>query len=104
MSDLSDTQIIERVEARLEEKEAKTPRHRYIEDIGFICAIFLGMTYGLAESARRVGWCHGDCTKDPGFPWVTITFAAMCILPKMLGRATSGKIWELAASRFGGKP
>lgn len=101
--DFSKTQIVDEVTARLEEREAKTPHHRHIEDLGFVVAILVTLIYALAEAARRIGWCHGDCTKDPGIPWVTLTLAGMCILPKMIGRASTGRIWEFVGSRFGSK-
>lgn len=101
--DFSKTQFVDAVAAKIEEREQKTPRHRHIEDIGFLVAIAMTLLYGLAETARRIGLCHGDCSKDPGIPWVTLTMAFMCILPKMLGRVTAGRVWEVVGARFGGK-
>jgi hypothetical protein len=100
---LSETQIIERVEARMEQRESRTPHSRLIEDIGFIVGIVQAMLYGTLEALRHSGVVFGKCEAETGFPWITVIIFIGCVLPKTVGRATTGKIWEFAAGRLGAK-
>lgn len=77
------------------------PTHsRRLEDWGMIVGIAQAALYGVAEFLIHIGVVT---PKSTGIPWMTIALFFGCVLPKTLGRATAGKIWEIIASRFGGK-
>lgn len=100
--DLSATQI-ERVAVAIEQRAPANPRHRWLEDLGFIIAILMMITYGAAETLSSLGWRLGTCAVETRIPWVTLALAFMCILPKTVGRATTGKLWDAIAGRLGAK-
>jgi hypothetical protein len=46
----------------------------------------------------RLGIAFGPCVShDHGFPWGQLVTGAILVLPKTVGRATSGRIWEKIA-------
>lgn len=65
-------------------------------------AMVIALLYGAAEALARVGVTFGDV--DASFPWGLLIVELILAAPKMLGRATAGKIWEAVANRVGGKP
>jgi len=71
-----------------------TDRHRWLEDIGFIVGIANATLYTLGI---KLGPANPET-------WAVVALNATLIAPKMLGRATAGRIWDNIASRFGGKP
>jgi phenylacetate-coenzyme A ligase PaaK-like adenylate-forming protein len=75
---------------------------RRIEDALAIAGILQAGLYGTLEALASVGWRLGECAADTGLPWVTLAILFACVLPKTLGRATAGRIWEVIANR--GKP
>lgn len=73
---------------------------RSVENGGlFMCAVmfFLWMLVAVLRSA---GWIIGPCKNlSGGFPWEFVVSGATFALPKVLGRATAGKIWGTVAGR-----
>jgi hypothetical protein len=65
---------------------------RFLENLGFVAGIVnatlytLGVKLGPAEPAT----------------WAVVVLNATLIAPKMLGRASAGRIWDAIAARFGG--
>lgn len=100
-----DTVMAEKV-ADVMQKRGDVPppgKSRFIEDALAVVGIFQAMLYGAAESLASVGWRLGECKAETSFPWLTVIVFAGCVLPKTLGRATTGKVWESLAARIGGK-
>jgi hypothetical protein len=68
-------------------------RSRLLENVGFLIGIAnatlytLGVKLGVAEPAT----------------WAVVVLNATLIAPKMLGRASAGRIWDAIAGRFGGR-
>lgn len=69
-------------------------RSRALEDIAFMLAMVQAVAFGAVEMLGRLGVSLGDCQPTTGFPTITVTIFLGCVAPKMLGRATAGKIWE----------
>ena len=69
-------------------------RSRLLEDIAFMIAMLQAVAFGAAETAARVGFYVGEKPPESGIPYMSITIFLGCVAPKMLGRATAGKIWE----------
>jgi hypothetical protein len=67
-------------------------RSRLLEDVGFAAAIAVGI---FAAGREAIAPSAG------GFPWALAIVMAVLAAPKTLGRATSGRLWEALASRFG---
>jgi len=54
--------------------------------------------YGLGEAAHTVNLCFGECTtSEHSFPWAILLGALVLVLPKTVGRATTGRVWEILA-------
>lgn len=85
---------------------AERSHSRMIEDIGFAAGIIQGLFYGALEALKNAGWTLGKCEQVQqavhSFPWVTITIMALCVAPKMVGRATAGKAWSGLANLLPG--
>lgn len=62
---------------------------RWIEGAGFVAAILVGVGYGAAEIVARL-----KGIPETGFPWGMFIMQAVMALPKTVGRATAGKVWE----------
>jgi hypothetical protein len=81
-------------------------RARWLEDVGFVVGILLGIAYvGLVEILPTACYSLDVCQQAPvdhPFPWVLVAIIALCIAPKMIGRSTAGRVWEAIAARFGG--
>ena len=69
-------------------------RSRWLEDAAFVVAIMQAVGYGVAEMLGELGVRFGACEVSTGFPYITVIVFLGCVAPKMLGRATAGKIWE----------
>lgn len=67
---------------------------RTIENVGFLAAVLIAVLYGLAEAASRVGVSLGECGHSHGIPWGLAIISGALVLPKTVGRATAGRIWE----------
>lgn len=79
-------------------------RGRVAEDAGMWAAIVVG-----ALSAGVKLWVYLVCSTmrechsaNAGFPWETGALMLLLILPKTVGRATAGKVWETIAGKWGG--
>lgn len=71
----------------------------WLAGAGIVQAAF----YGVAEGLARLGVHVGSKEPDTSFPWITVIIFVGCVLPKTVGRATSGKLLGAIASRFGGR-
>ncbi len=71
---------------------------RKIEDWGMLVGLCLGLLYGIGEIVVHVVVSLGirPYTEAP-FPWIIVMFFLGCILPKTLGRATTGQVWVILA-------
>lgn len=69
-------------------------RSRLLEDFAFVIGILQAVGYGVAEMLGELGVRIGPCEASTGFPTITVVVFLGCVVPKMLGRATAGKIWE----------
>lgn len=76
-------------------------RGRGVEDVGFLVAILLVLLYGAAEAAAHVGLVRpvpaGATCPPPvhSLPWALVLSVFALVLPKTIGRASAGRIWEL---------
>ena len=75
---------------------------RAVEAVSFILGVLILAAYGLSEVLVHLGWKLGPHS-DTTFPWGQIIVGALLVAPKMLGRATAGKIWDAIGQKFGGK-
>ena len=78
---------------------------RYIEDAGMIAAIGIGTIFSLVKISVYA-YCSiraGCAIYQPGFPTEFWLLMLVLVLPKTIGRASAGKVWEILANR-GGKP
>ena len=71
---------------------------RKVENLGFYIALGLGTLYGLSEIISHIGITFGT-KHDDRFPTGIVTMIVTFCLPKIIGRATAGKIWELLARK-----
>jgi hypothetical protein len=67
---------------------------RALENFGFALGISLAGAYVVAEIIVRLGACFGPTCSPQGFPWGLFMMCALLVAPKMLGRATAGRIWN----------
>jgi hypothetical protein len=77
---------------------------RKVEDGGLlICVVMFGL-WMLTAVLKNAGYIVGPCKNlSSGFPWEFLVSGAMLALPKIVGRATAGRVWEKLAGR-GGAP
>lgn len=90
--DMSATMAEDLKAMREQFKQGRTSRR--VEDALAIVGILQAVAYGTVESLAAAGWRFGACAPATGFPWITAIIFLGCVLPKTLGRATAGKIWE----------
>lgn len=64
---------------------------RWLENAAFGIGVAMLAFAGFREAVA-------SCAAHP-FPWVTFIAAAVLVAPKMLGRATAGRIWGLVGGR-----
>lgn len=76
---------------------------RILEDVAFALGIVLLGSYALSETLLNLGWRLGPHEPGHDFPWGQVLISAIFIAPKLLGRATAGKIWDAIGRRFGAK-
>lgn len=84
--------------------EAPNSFSRKVEDGGLlICVVMFGL-WMLTAVMKNAGYIIGPCRDhQSGFPWEFLVSGAMLALPKIVGRATAGRVWEKLAGR-GGTP
>jgi hypothetical protein len=75
------------------------PVHRNVETFGFAVGTFLVLCFGLVEVLHKAGVRLGPGEPDHGFPWGTMIMATILIVPKVLGRATAGKLIQTISGR-----
>lgn len=75
---------------------------RTVENICAIAGLVVLSTFGLAETLSRLGVTFGPC-HEHGFPWGQVIAGSILVLPKTVGRATAGKVWNKIASAVPGK-
>ena len=82
--------------------EVKQPNSfsRKVEDGGLLlCVVMFGL-WMLTAVLKNAGYIVGPCKNlVAGFPWEFIASGAFLALPKIVGRATAGRIWERLAGR-----
>lgn len=78
----------------------KEKHSRLIEDVGFLVAVLLVGAYGAVEVGVHAGLLHPE-VHDHSIPWPMVIGVGALILPKTLGRASAGRIWGIALTRFG---
>lgn len=100
MSDPLSETAVERIAVRVQERGAAS---RYIENGLAIVGILQAGLYGTLEALASVGWRLGKCEAETGFPWITAFILGVCVLPKTVGRATAGKVWETLGAIVGRK-
>lgn len=73
---------------------------RKVEDGGLlICVVMFGL-WMLTAVLKNAGYIVGPCKNlSSGFPWEFLVSGAMLALPKIVGRATAGRVWEKLAGR-----
>lgn len=81
-------------QAQIQVHETQQRKGRKIENIGFYAAVFVGTLYALAETVTHVGVTFGKGDHNDSFPWGVLIMVVTFSLPKILGRATAGRIWE----------
>lgn len=75
---------------------AKPAHSRALENVGFLLG--LGLVVGFELFADILPRAHGS-TVDHAFPWGLVVAAALLVAPKMLGRATAGRVWDALSKR-----
>lgn len=75
---------------------------RRVEDGGLLMCAVMFFLWMLGAVLRQNGYIVGPC-KDmapgSGFPWEFVVSGATFAIPKILGRATGGRIWDKIAGR-----
>lgn len=77
-------------------------RSRQIEDWGFVVAIVLMAIRGLSELLHEWAAMLVELRPHPHpWPWAFLISVLVVALPKFLGRATAGKVWESIGAGLG---
>lgn len=79
------------------EARTSTPFSRKVEDGAFIVAIVLVSLWGLVAIAKSASLLPQ--TPDQAFPWELVILVSSLIVPKTIGRATAGRIWDKLPGR-----
>lgn len=74
-------------------------RSRHIEDAGFAAGGLLIVARGIAELVHEF-YPVIEAHKH-GIPWGFFMGCGLLVLPKVLGRATAGKVWEAIGTGVG---
>lgn len=80
--------------------------HRWIENGLAILGGVIAASYVLGvEVIPHVCYSLGKCIHAPvpsnGIPWGVVILVGACVLPKTVGRATAGRVWDVVAGRIG---
>ncbi len=75
-----------------------TQHSRRLEDVGFFAAVLTGTGYAVVEMIARL-----KGIPETGFPWGMFIMQTVMALPKMIGRVSAGKVWELLTNKVGSK-
>lgn len=86
--------------------EAPNRFSRKVEDAGLLLCLVLFGLWMLTAVLRGQGYILGPCQNlhAPGFPWEFVVSGGTFALPKIIGRATAGRVWERLAGRGGTPP
>lgn len=96
---LTKTAVGRMIDAEFDERAAKIQRTaRLAEDRGFYVALCIAALYATGEFVVYMGLVTPPA--DRGFPWMTAGLFVGCVIPKILGRTTGGKIWLILANAF----
>lgn len=71
---------------------------------GLLAAAYVIGVEVLPSVRYSLGKCATAMPADHGIPWGVVLVVGGLVLPKTIGRATSGRVWDALASRFGVKP
>lgn len=81
---------------------------RFIENALAVLGGLMAAAYvGLVEILPRACYALGRCAREPtnaDVPWGVVIVVGALVLPKTVGRATAGKVWEGIATRLGRRP
>lgn len=75
-------------------------RARGVEDYGMYVGLAIAALYGLSEAVVYTATSLG-LVPEPGetrVPWITVILFVGCVLPKTIGRVTTGKVWVTLAT------
>lgn len=81
-------------------------RGRWLEDAAFGAGVLVLIAFAAAEVALKLGVHFKPCDAghvDAGTPWGLLIVAALLIAPKMIGRATAGRVWLAVGDRIAGR-
>lgn len=82
-----------------------TPFSRKVEDGGLLMCVCMFGLWMLTAVLKNAGYIVGPCKNlSSGFPWEFIASGAFLALPKLVGRATAGRVWERLAGRGAAPP
>lgn len=73
-------------------KEQAAQHARWVENTAFAVGVGLLAFAGVREAIVST------CEARP-FPWVTFIIASSLVAPKMLGRVTAGRVWDLLGKK-----
>lgn len=93
-------EVVERMERR-----GATPGQK-AENISLYFGLGAAGLGVLVESLKQSGLIPGVACAEHWWqmvPWFNLSVLVICVLPKVLGRVTYGKVWEGVAARIGGK-
>ena len=77
------------------QRKAVADRARHVEDWGLVVGLFIATLYSVGEFVVYMGLVTPPAERD--FPYMTVIMFLGCVLPKMLGRATTGQVWIILA-------
>jgi predicted DCC family thiol-disulfide oxidoreductase YuxK len=96
--------IAEAVAVKIEHRHGVAEKGRQAENVSLYFGLGVAALGVLVESAKNLGLVKGAVCAEHWWqmiPWFNLSVLVVCVLPKMVGRATYGKIWENLSSRFG---
>ena len=88
------------VSTTAEQVAKSSPFSRRVEDGGLLmCAVLMGL-WMLVAVLKNAGYIIGPCKNlEAGFPWEFVVSASLFAVPKIVGRATAGRIWDKLPGR-----
>ena len=91
------------VKVEVQEKPPAASAGQKVENGLAIAGGFVLALYAITESLARLGIHFGPCVDGHGFPWGQLITGGILVMPKTLGRATSGRVWEGIAGLIPGR-
>jgi hypothetical protein len=84
---------------------ANPEKNRAIENgclvAGAAVVVVYGLGYAISDFMIRIGIAKA-ASCSVGIPWVLLILVGTLVLPKTVGRKTTGRIWLAGAKRMGG--